>query len=67
VVGVLVDVHVVDIVAGVAAEGAVAGLAGVGAELRVGAELGAGAQSARQGVRRGVQGVLGWRCCTIVK
>lgn len=53
VVCVLVDVHVVDVVTGVAAKGALPGLAGVATE------VGPGPRSwARQGVRGGVQRVL---------
>ena len=53
VVCVLVDVHVVDVVTGVAAKGALPGLA------RVATEVGPGPRSwARQGVRGGVQRVL---------
>lgn len=49
---VLVDVHVVDVVTGVAAKGALPGLAGVATE------VGPGPRSwARQGVRGGVQRV----------
>ena len=55
---VLVDVDVVDVMAGVAAQAALPGLAAIAA--KVGAT--ARPQARGQGVRGGVQGVLGGQC-----